>query len=104
VVEVTTADGVCGYGEACTLGANYIEDLPGATVEAVRLLAPVVVGSDVLTPRVLLTRMDAAVKGHHAAKAAIDAACLDLRGKLLGLPAYALLGGDTRTGIPSSIP
>jgi L-alanine-DL-glutamate epimerase-like enolase superfamily enzyme len=93
IVEVTSANGVHGFGEACTLGANYIEDFPGANVEAVRLLAPVVVGADVLAPRVLLARMDAAVKGHQAAKSAIDAACLDLRGKLLGVPAYVLLGG-----------
>ena len=42
---------------------------------------------------VLLARMDTAMRGHPQAKAAIDAALWDLRGELLDLPVYQLLGG-----------
>lgn len=43
--------------------------------------------------------MDKAVKGHPYAKAAIDMACYDLTGKVLGVPVWKLLGGKHRDGI-----
>jgi L-alanine-DL-glutamate epimerase-like enolase superfamily enzyme len=93
VVEVVSDSGVVGYGEACTLGANYIEGFAASAQAAVRELAPLVVGSDPFENDLILDRMDAALRGHLPGKAAIDAALWDLRGKLLDLPVYKLLGG-----------
>ena len=93
VVELEYEDGTAGYGEACTLGSNYIDGFAASVQAGVAELAPVVLSCDPFAPDVLLQRMDAAVRGHPATKAAIDAAVLDLRGKLLGLPVCDLLGG-----------
>jgi cis-L-3-hydroxyproline dehydratase len=93
VVEIQAEDGSTGFGEACTLGSNYIEGFAGSVRATLRELGPFLIGCDVFEPATLIGRMDQIVQGHLPAKAAIDAACLDLRGKLLGLPAYKLLGG-----------
>jgi L-alanine-DL-glutamate epimerase-like enolase superfamily enzyme len=93
VVEITAADGTCGYGEVCTMGATYIEGFAGAVQATVRELLPVVLATDALESGVLNNRMDAAVRGHLPGKAIIDDAMWDLRGKILRQPVYALLGG-----------
>jgi cis-L-3-hydroxyproline dehydratase len=93
VVQVTADDGTVGHGEACTLGASYIEGFAASVQAAVRELAPVVLDCDIFGVDVMLARLDTAMRGHRPAKAAIDAALWDLRGKLLGLPVYQLLGG-----------
>ena len=36
VVKVTAADGTTGYGEACTLGGNYLDGFPGSARETVQ--------------------------------------------------------------------
>lgn len=93
VVEIEADDGTLGYGEACTLGSAYIEGFRASVEAAVRQLAPTVLSCDPLSPDVLETQMNAALLGHRPAKAVIDAAMWDLRGKILGLPVYQLLGG-----------
>ena len=93
VVRVTAEDGTSGFGEACSLGGNYLDGFPGSIQAAIRELAPFVLECDPLEAGVLVDGMDALVIGHLPGKAAIDAAMWDLRGKLLGLPAARLLGG-----------
>jgi L-alanine-DL-glutamate epimerase-like enolase superfamily enzyme len=93
VVKVTAEDGTTGFGEAGTLGGNYLDGFPGSARETVRELAPWVLSCDPLEPGVLADGMDARVIGHLPGKAAIDIAMWDLRGKLLGLPVARLLGG-----------
>src|SRR6516225_2888330 len=100
VVEIQSEDGSTGFGEACTLGSNYIEGFAGSVRATLRELGPSLIGCDVFEPVTLIERMDEVVQGHLPAKAAIDAACLDLRGKLLGLPAYKLLGGRQTARYP----
>ncbi len=93
VVQVTAEDGTSGFGEACTLGGNYLDGFPGSAQAAVRELAPFVLQCDPLEPNVLADGMDALLNGHLPGKAAIDIAMWDLRGKLLSLPVARLLGG-----------
>ncbi len=95
-----TSEGVAGYGEACTLGRNYIEGFAGSVQATVRELAPVVVGIDVMGADLLERAMDQALLGHAPAKAAIDAAAWDLRGRLLRQPVATLLGGIHRDRFP----
>ncbi|MGH7643600.1 MAG: mandelate racemase/muconate lactonizing enzyme family protein [Candidatus Dormibacteria bacterium] len=96
VVELTADDGTVGYGEACTLGTNYIEGFAATVQATIRELTPVVLEAPVFGVDVTLTRMDAAVEGNWAGKAAIDAALWDLRGRALGLSVAALLGGTNQ--------
>jgi len=93
IVKVTAEDGTVGYGEACTLGSNYLDGFPASARATVRLLADWVLECDVFEANVLVDGMDDLVVGHLSGKAAIDIAMWDLRGKLLGRPVAQLLGG-----------
>ena len=98
VVHVAiTHDGVTGYGEAAPI-ERYDETAASALafVEAHGEL----VGDDPFALEEILARL--AEAGHEqAAKSAIDAALHDLQGKLLGVPAWRLLG-LSRMGPPTS--
>ena len=100
VVKVIAEDGTVGYGEACTLGSNYLDGFPASVHETIRLLADWVLDCDVFEPGVLVDGMDARVIGNLAGKAAVDIALWDLRGKLLGRPVAQLLGGVKQTSFP----
>ena len=93
IVKVTAEDGTVGYGEACTLGSNYLDGFPASARETVRLLADWVLDCDVFEANVLVDGMDDLVVGHLSGTAAIDIAMWDLRGKLLNRPVAQLLGG-----------
>ncbi|MFI5953820.1 mandelate racemase/muconate lactonizing enzyme family protein [Cryptosporangium sp. NPDC051539] len=100
IVKVTAQDGTVGYGEACTLGSNYLDGFPESTHATVRLLADWVLGCDVFEANVLVDGMDHLVIGNLSGKAAIDVAMWDLRGKLLDRPVAQLLGGVKSTSMP----
>jgi L-alanine-DL-glutamate epimerase-like enolase superfamily enzyme len=77
-----------------------------ASLELIRTFAPTLLGADPLDHRVIQERLyhhfiktgpDGALAG---ALAAVDIALWDLKGKLLGQPIYALLGGAWRTELP----
>jgi len=55
IVKITAEDGTASYGEACTLGSNYLDGFPGSTYEAVRLLAEWVLACDIFAPGVAST-------------------------------------------------
>jgi len=52
-----------------------------------------VLGMDPFDLEKVHERMDQAIKGNTAAKAALDIALYDLMGKVLNIPVYQLLGG-----------
>jgi L-alanine-DL-glutamate epimerase-like enolase superfamily enzyme len=89
--------GVTGYGEGAPVD-RYGESAASAKewVEANAGL----LGEDPFALEEICARL-AAVPGEQAAKAALDAALHDLQGKLLGMPAFRLLGLP-RTGPPTS--
>lgn len=101
VVKVTASDGTCGYGEASTLGSDYLDGFIGSVQATVRELAPLVLQCDVLDARGLVRDMDRAVRGHYPGKAVIDTAMWDLRARLLGVPMGTLLGGITQDRLPA---
>lgn len=95
IVELTTTDGIAGYGEAAVaygLGAN-------ATAGMLSDLSPRVVGADATYPRHVWheiydnsfwTKGGGAVV--FAALSAIDQALWDIKAKSLGVPVYELFG------------
>jgi L-alanine-DL-glutamate epimerase-like enolase superfamily enzyme len=98
VVEVELRHaGVTGHGEAAPI-ERYGESAESALafVEEHGSLA----GDDPFALEEIGARL-AEVPGEQAAKAALDAALHDLQGKLLGVPAWRLLGVP-RTGPPTS--
>lgn len=106
IVELSTDEGVTGWGEApagATWGGAAMRYY-GETPQTVRhiigdYLAPALDGCDPGQLGVVHSRMDAAVKGHPYAKAAIDMACYDAAGKALGVSVADLLGGRQRAGL-----
>jgi len=89
--------GVTGYGEAAPIDryGESVESAKAFVEEHVQLI-----GDDPFALEDVGERL-AAVPGEQAAKAAIDAALHDLQGKLLGVPAFQLLGLP-RSGPPTS--
>jgi len=107
VVRVEDAGGLVGFGEATPLpdwGGDFgrsAGETPETVVHVVEaLLAPVVAGRDPFDVEAALEAMDAAVKGHVYAKAAVEMALWDLQGKRCGQPVHRLLGGRYRTSVP----
>lgn len=99
IVEVTTDQGLVGWGEALCQGLQPPEIAAAAIRHA---LAPLVIGADPLEPEVLWHRMyhhtrDYGQKGALiGAISAIDIACWDIAGKARGEPVARLLGGMFR--------
>jgi L-alanine-DL-glutamate epimerase-like enolase superfamily enzyme len=98
VVQVTLRhEGVSAYGEAAP-AERY-----GESAESARAFVEDhagLLGDDPFALEEIGERL-AAVSGEQAAKSGLDAALHDLQGKLLGLPAFRLLGLP-RTGPPTS--
>lgn len=101
VVKVTASDGTVGFGEACTLGGNYLDGFPASARDTVRELADLVLDCNPFEADVLVAAMDDRLIGHLPGKAAIDHAMWDLRGKLLNQPVARLLGGVKQHSFPA---
>lgn len=106
IVELVTDEGIVGWGEApagATWGGSQMRYY-GETPETVRHVAldyllPAIEGCDPLEIGIVHRRMDAVIKGHPYAKAALDMACYDAAGKALQVSASTLLGGRLRDGL-----
>ena len=99
-VKVTADDGTAGWGEAGHSGAKLVR----AVVESE--IASLYEGEDVFLGdglwRKAYYEIDELGPGGLASQAlaGVDCALWDLRGKLLGLPVWALLGGKVRSSFP----
>ena len=102
IVRLTRSDGICGIGEATTIGGlSYGVESPEAISSAItHYLTPLLLGQPADNLNALTARMNSAVKGNTFAKSAIETALLDAHGKALGLPVSALLGGALQTSLP----
>ncbi|WP_440708956.1 mandelate racemase/muconate lactonizing enzyme family protein [Herbiconiux sp. YIM B11900] len=96
VVRLTAEDGTTGWGETCPHGGTYLPAFFEGEREAVKLLAPAVIGLDATEPAIVHAAMSRTLVGGMAAKSAIDVACWDLFGKTTGLSMTSLLGGRVR--------
>lgn len=88
-------DGATGWGECAAFAEpGYTEETIGSAWEAIRdRLAPLLARSGTLGE---LAEAWSAVPGERMAKAALETAVLDLLGRRLGQPLWALLGGTPR--------
>jgi L-alanine-DL-glutamate epimerase-like enolase superfamily enzyme len=100
VVRVTTRDGATGFGEACPLGTTYLPAFGEGARAALRELAPALIGADATNSADVHRRMDARLRGHEYAKSALDVACWDAFGRIVGQPVAALLGGVLQAELP----
>lgn len=100
LVRLRTADGVEGWGEATALprwggisGRHYGETIQTCTHVIHDLLSTALFEGNARSPEVSMAATDQVVRGHPYAKAAVEMALQDIRGKLLGEPLYRLFGG-----------
>lgn len=101
LVEVTTDDGLSGWGETCPLGPVYQPHHALGARAGLEEMCPGLIGTDASSPRAVARAMDGMLTGHEYVKAAIDTAVLDLIGQRLGVPVSTLLGGALVDRVPS---
>lgn len=101
VVRLQAEDGTVGYGEASPW--SVFTGSPEAAYAALdRYLRPHVVGRTVAEHAAVMADATYAIAHCTDAKAALDTAFLDLKGKLLGAPVWSLLGSKCRDRIALS--
>ena len=94
VLIIVTDTGQKGYGEAATT-AVITGDLLGSMRAALALIAPRLIGQNLLDFHALLRTVHLSVVHHSSLKAALEIALFDLRAQQFGVPLYQLLGGGT---------
>ncbi len=98
-LKITTDDGIVGWSE-------YNESFGSAGLsQVIDKLSPCIVGKDPLRYEHLTAELHVRTRQsrggiNHQAVAAIENALLDIKGKALGVPVYALFGGPLRERIP----
>lgn len=100
VVRVLTDEGVDGWGEITTLGKVYLPTSPEGIRTALKDLGAALVGTDPTNVNKVNRVMNATLMGQEFAKSPIDIACWDIKGKALGLPISALIGGVINERFP----
>ena len=102
VVRLTSEGGQTGFGEASPW--SVFTGTPEASFAALdRYLRPHVVGQRLGDFEATMALARKAVVHCTEAKAALEAAWLDLAGKILAKPVWALLGAQCRSTIPLSV-
>ena len=102
LLAITSDDGLVGYAESGDTSSWYRGESQASMTAMI---------SDIFAPRILLGEnpsniekivgmMDQLARDNNQAKALVDCALHDLKGKSLGMPVYSLLGGRTRERIP----
>ena len=100
IVELHTDTGVVGYGEAPPTGV-ITGDTTGAILGAIRdHIAPALLGRDLDEFEDLTAAVQKALVHNTSAKAAVDMALWDIKGKMANMPLYQLFGGKCREGVP----
>lgn len=94
LVKVETDAGVFGIGEGAP--AEFITgETADGIILAVKFLKELLLGEDPLNIGKIHNIMDVFLRDNNAAKAAIDMALYDIRGKIMNAPLYKVLGGDS---------
>jgi L-alanine-DL-glutamate epimerase-like enolase superfamily enzyme len=95
IVKVETDAGITGFGEGS--GLPFVSgESADIILTAVNILAPELTGKDPLDIAGVHEVMDRTMVRNGAAKAAVDLALFDIRGKHEGLPLFKLLGGVSK--------
>jgi L-alanine-DL-glutamate epimerase-like enolase superfamily enzyme len=100
VVTIETDEGIRGYGEATFAHFFAGETEDSARSVVTKSLAPGLIGKDPTNILSLVDQMNTAIAGNPFAKAAVEMALWDIKGKILQTPVYQLLGGYRRKRIP----
>ncbi|MDY6895652.1 MAG: dipeptide epimerase, partial [Thermotogota bacterium] len=92
LVKITTDEGYYGFGEA-----TPSRSVTGESIDSVTAILPtfkeILIGQDPLSIERIHYILNKAIAGNTAAKAAVDIALYDIKGKVMQEPLYKLLGG-----------
>ncbi|HEY2723421.1 MAG TPA: muconate cycloisomerase family protein [Pseudonocardiaceae bacterium] len=102
LVRLRTSFGVEGIGEAVVPGGPWWS---GDCIEGIKILidsylAPLLIGQDAARVEQVVRLLDSTIPGAQFAKAGVEMAMWDARGKALGVPLHELLGGLFRDSVP----
>jgi len=101
IVKLHTDEGIVGIADSGGTSAWYRGELIETMMAIInREFAPVLLGEDPLNIEKIIAKFDLLVRDNNQAKAVIDFALHDIKGKALGVPVYQLLGGKCRESIP----
>jgi L-alanine-DL-glutamate epimerase-like enolase superfamily enzyme len=102
IVKILTEKGIEGFGSGSVL---YPRIRGGESQENVMsnikyLASEILLGQDPLNIEKIMSQVDTVLSGSWLTKAHIDYALYDLKGKILNVPVYQLLGGLCREKVP----
>ncbi|MEZ5659189.1 MAG: enolase C-terminal domain-like protein [Burkholderiaceae bacterium] len=100
VLKLTCDDGTVGFSDSGDTSSWYRGEMQGTIISMIcDVIAPrILLGEDPRRIEKIVGLMDLLVRDNNQAKATVDFALHDLKGKLLGVPVYELLGGRTVEG------
>lgn len=102
LVRIETDEGLVGWGEAAA--APLLTGDTGARIAtSIGFLSELLIGQDPRSIASLHARLSGAMLHNESAVCAIDMALYDIAGKHLGVPVFELIGGRSRTALPSSV-
>ncbi len=102
ILRLSAESGMAGFGEASPW-AVFTGTAEGNFAALDRYIRPLVVGRSLREVQSIMVNADHVVVHCGEAKAALETALLDLKGRLLDVPVYELLGGRVRETIPLSV-
>lgn len=101
IIRIGTDEGFEGIGGGSVLYPGYIMDGQESVMAKLKDLAKdVLLGADPMNTEMILAKCDAALRENSITKAHIDYALYDLKGKILNVPVYDLIGGKACDKIP----
>lgn len=97
VLKLTAEDGTVGFSDSGDTSSWYRGELQESIIAMIaNVIAPrCLLGEDPRNIEKIVAKMDLLVRDNNQAKATVDFALHDMKGKLLGVPVYQLLGGRT---------
>jgi len=100
VLKITTDDGRVGFSDSGDTSSWYRGEMQGSITSMIcDVIAPrILLGEDPRNIEKIVARMDLIVRDNNQAKATVDFALHDLKGKIYDMPVYELLGGRTSEG------
>jgi L-alanine-DL-glutamate epimerase-like enolase superfamily enzyme len=101
LTRIHTDEGITGIGEVPPLPPLSPESQPVIVDVQKKWLVPAILGMDPFETEAIWEKMDFIAPTYSMAKAAIDMALWDIKGKSLDMPVHRLLGGSKPEKIPN---
>lgn len=101
IVKIYNDDGQFGVGCSSVLSQSYcMDNLESTCAKAKEVAELALLGQNPMNIEMILAKVDNVLRFSTLTKAPIDYALYDLKGKILGVPVYDLIGGLAREEMP----